>query len=432
MTRLCRLEKCYPEMPSGVLLKADLLFAGLRPNKALVEAAVGAQPHFHTVLFEGKARAIPYFLHIPDMATAEARMFVLIRPCEDSPYHLEHGEKCGELVLWEEQSRVCNAHPSPLPGWFIWAEREGLTRATTAMSQHGDMLVANLAPACEYWSVRDAGESDSRSAPGLNGSFIEDRMHYACRFCGYGAVSERSRHLGQKRGVIPVASEALSEFRRAISHSRKDTKHVFLVGGSLRDRNHEGQRYLELVRACVQAEPAYRGFIGCGSQALTREWSRQIRTAGAGYACYNLEVWDKELWTKICPGKARFVGYEEWLESLVDAVEVFGRGAVFSAMVTGVELVPPDGFPSEKMALESNLQGAEWMLSHGIVPIHSPFSPAPASVYRSATVPRLDYFLRLNFETWRLRAKHNLRIDTRFICSGCTYAQIECDLDRFA
>ena len=54
------------------------------------------------------------------------------------------------------------------------------------------------------------------------------------------------------------------------------------------------------------------------------------------------------------------------------------------------------------------------------------------SEYGRAASPEIDYFLRLNRETFKLRRRHRLPMNPRFVCSGCTYAQIECDLDRLA
>jgi hypothetical protein len=313
--------------------------------------------------------------------------------------------------LFDDMQSLCSVRPHPKPAWYAWAEQNGLRRATTGMNQHGDMLVANLTPACEYWQ-----------APG-------EQRNYRCLFCGYGAVSERSECLGQKRGEAAVPEATLAEFRRVLPESRAETRHLYLVGGSLRDRDAEGQRYLQLTQAAVAAEPSYRGRIGCGSQALPKAWSERVRAAGARYACFNLEVWDADLWTRICPGKARFIGREQWLQDMVDAVDVFGRGAVLSAFVAGAELVPPLGM-APAQALASNAAGVDWLLARGIVPIHSPLSPAITSEYSQAAAPDMDYFLRLNVETLRLRRRHALPLDPRYVCGGCLYAQIECDLER--
>ncbi len=289
-------------------------------------------------------------------------------------------------------------HPKPV--WYLEAEQRGHRRALSGLSPHGDMLVANLTPACDYWPSRS------------------DEPSYRCLFCGYGAVSERSRNLAQERGVPTVASETLQEFRDALPTSRVETKPLYMVGGFLCHRDAEGERYFPIANAAIAAEPGYWGCIGCGSQALPRDWCRRLHEAGVGYACVNLEVWGDKRWSTLCQGKARFIGYDDWIQSLLDAVDVFGSGSVFSAFVAGAELTPPWGLGSctPAQALDRNLEGTDWLLRHGIMPIHSPFSP----ISLGQQGPLLDYFLRLHWETARRRRQHRRLVTTRFVCSGCT------------
>jgi len=411
MLRVSTLERSYPEIPGSVLLKADLAFSGLQVNQALVAAGKNASPHFRPVEFQGQRHPIPYFLHLPDADHPGHELLALVRAEPTSPYHLEkRGD--GGFDLWERDARIAPVRPHPKPEWYIWAEKEGLRRAMVSFDPHGDMLVVNLTPACDYWQ-----------APGETTSF-------RCLFCGYGAVSARSECLGQQRGVTSPDHETLREFERVLPLARKHLRHLYLVGGSMRDRDAEGERYVQITSAAVRADASFRGIIGCGSQALPKQWMKRIHEAGAGYCCFNLEIWDPVLWEKLCPGKAAFIGRDRWLQDMMDAVDIFGRGAVFSAFVAGAELVPPLGFRSSEEALASAVEGTDWMLSRGMVPIYSPFSPIANSAYGGTTGPTLDYFLRLNLETAKLRKKHRLLVDTRFICSDCTYAQIECDLDQ--
>jgi len=405
MTRLGNLEKKFPGVPPAVLLKADLLFSGIAITKDLIEAGKTAAPHFRRVEFEGARHPIPYFLFMPDGQGGET--LVLVRPDATGPYRLECAPD-GKFVLCEGAQQISTARPHPRNQWFDRASQMGLRRAMAGLEQHGDMLVANLSPACEYW--QKPGESEN----------------FRCRFCGYGAVSERSKTLGQVMGDASFAPEVLSEFKQILPYTESETRHLYLVGGSLRNRDHEGSRYLTAIKTAV-AEAGFKGVIGCGSQALGKDWIQRIHDAGASYGCFNLEVWDPDVWRKVCPGKAKFITREQWLQDMVDAVKIFGRGGVLSAFVAGTELV--SGFSSEARAIESAVEGTDWLLSQGITPLFSPFSPTLTSEYSAASAPTLDYFLRLNIETLRLRKKHKLPMNTRFVCRHCTYAQLECDLD---
>ena len=50
---------------------------------------------------------------------------------------------------------------------------------------------------------------------------------------------------------------------------------------------------------------------------------------------FNFEVFDKGYWKAIVPGKDSNIGRDLWEESLIKAVEHFGEGKVFSAMIAG-------------------------------------------------------------------------------------------------
>lgn len=52
----------------------------------------------------------------------------------------------------------------------------------------------------------------------------------------------------------------------------------------------------------------------------------------------DLEVLDEKMFEWICPGKAHYVGYNNWKERLYQAVDIFGRGYVNTGIVSGIEL----------------------------------------------------------------------------------------------
>jgi biotin synthase-related radical SAM superfamily protein len=51
---------------------------------------------------------------------------------------------------------------------------------------------------------------------------------------------------------------------------------------------------------------------------------------------FNLEVAEIETFKKICPGKAIF-GYDKIIERLINAVDIFGKGNVYSNIIIGLE-----------------------------------------------------------------------------------------------
>ena len=103
-----------------------------------------------------------------------------------------------------------------------------------------------------------------------------------------------------------------------------------------------------------------------------------------------------------------------------------------SAFVSGIEFTIDNGFKEVEDALDSCLNGTEWLLQHGILPLYSiqwPFPDISAKDYPLDFV--LDYFLRLNRAQSGLRKKYKLAFPNDFVCHRCTYMQLECDFDYY-
>jgi len=144
---------------------------------------------------------------------------------------------------------------------------------------------------------------------------------------------------------------------------------------------------------------------------------------------FNLEVWSKDLFQSVCPGKDRFVGYENWLQSLEDAVALFGRGHVYSAMVAGIELEPEYGFTPQSAA-ELALKGARDLCARGVIPIYSLYWPVGGHEHPDYMSNLLGYFTELCSGYAALRSEFDLRFHESFMCHKCAYMQVECDIDR--
>jgi len=215
------------------------------------------------------------------------------------------------------------------------------------------MLVINAAPGCEFFVERDA-----------TGRSLQ------CSFCSYGRPDRRTHELGQEMGRGRIRDDSLARVVETTVAALPEVSHIYLVAGSLADNRQEGERYVQLTEALVAA--GVRDVpITAGPSALCREDTQALKEAGAAAVSYNLEVWGHELFAAICPGKERFIGYETWLRRLAEAREVMGAGNVLTAMVAGIEVDHPAGFPTVEEALDAAEAGADWLLYHGVVPVYS-------------------------------------------------------------
>jgi hypothetical protein len=143
---------------------------------------------------------------------------------------------------------------------------------------------------------------------------------------------------------------------------------------------------------------------------------RQLRrlydeTGLLGYTA-DLEVLNEEKFNWICPGKAEWIGYKEWKNRLIKAVDIFGRGHVNTGIVGGVELAKPLGYANEDQALEATLTEAERLAEHGITTVFIVWVPRPGSYFHNQKNASLEYYIRLAKGLHDIRVRHGLTIDS--------------------
>ena len=402
------------KLPPSAQLKVDLMFEGLRYTQALGKAAEHAYPNFYPYRFEkgepdpsGKGKAaIPYLLRTDDETTLR------IMGNGRSRWSIEGSRESGYELLNDATDSRIHTDFEPMPAWMSQTV-DGMPMAQTGVSLHSDMAVINVAPGCEYFLHKQGGKN------------------LRCSFCAYGAPDERTRHLGQEVAKIAIPAVTLARMQSTLAAALQETevRHVYLVGGSLPDWRDEGERFLQLARA-VQEVVQHRIPVTLGSGALPEDMLQQFKAEELVDAvCFNLEVWSEDLFSKVCPGKHAFVGYSRWLESLENAVGIFGRGRVYSAMVAGIELEPDYGMSWEQ-ASELAIAGAEALCSKGIIPIYSLYWPVGGKSHPEYLTRLKTFFETLNVAYHNIRRSYDLQIWEGFMCHKCAYMQLECDIDR--
>ena len=407
------LREHFADLPEIILWKAELMFGGLRFTDALARAVEdGAAPNFYP--YRRKAAsglvetiAVPYLFDLGGKAVARIRV--------DDRASLEvRRDEGGRYTLWRGERELCDVSFVKKHGWQGFRTADGLDPFAAGAEQLGDMIVVNVAPGCEYFTARGPTGASQK-----------------CSFCAYGRFDRRSSTLGQEQGRIAldeVVPRRIEEVLRAAA-ADGSAGHVYITGGSVLDPVLEVERFLPVVEA-VRRGVGDKLRVTVGSGAVDPSGSRRYRDAGADSACYNLETWDAATFEACCPGKATHVGRQRWIDGLLGAVEVFGRGNVGSAFVAGLELVPPGPRLSHEAFLASVLEGASFLLDHGVVPLYSPLWPVDGTSYglEHGIPPAL--YVRLERALYELRAARRMPVPGWLICPHCSFMLLEVDFDR--
>jgi hypothetical protein len=422
MSLLDELAGRFPEAPAAARLKAAVLFRGVRYDHALAEAADWAFPNYmphhlppgHSP-FRGQMRVmIPYLLRMEDDTQ------VRLRIKEDSPFTLcrADGDDPRAFELLCDGAVIARTTFEPKLAWLDALTADGTPYRATGLSQHGEMLVMNVAPGCEYFV-----------APLGDGSGKTENLH--CTFCLYGLPDkQRMEPLGQELRVVNTPELTLDRVIEAASHPDTRARQLYMVGGSLLDIEEEGARYLQWAGHLSRAGLTERYYVACGSGAVPKRDMERMRDLGVRGACFNMEVWDPGQFERICPGKAKFVGRARWIRALEEAVEVFGPDNVMTAFVGGAELDGEGAFEDPEAALASNVAAAEYLIPRGIQPVYSLFWKMTGKHRGDEPVYTLEYFLELNQRLAALRREHNRLINPDFFSRRAAYMQLEPDFDH--
>ncbi len=151
--------------------------------------------------------------------------------------------------------------------------------------------------------------------PGQAYLTVSERCIYDCKFC---AVPRLKGGIKSQETVIQMVEQAArTGSMQAIS----------LTSGVENSPELEGEKVAAMVRElCRFGVP-----IGV-SICPYPEVNKLLWDAGAAEVKYNLECADRELFRQVCPG----MSYQEIMDALVEAVEIFGRNHVFSNIIMGL------------------------------------------------------------------------------------------------
>lgn len=123
---------------------------------------------------------------------------------------------------------------------------------------------------------------------------------------------------------------------------------------------------IEMLRPYIQAVKKHFNCL-VAVEALPpkdNRWINDTYALGADSVLYNLEIYDKELFELICPGRAELIGRKRYLDALKYAAGIFPNGTVASHLIVGLE--PPG----------STCMGIDCLTGMGVVPILPIYRPA--------------------------------------------------------
>jgi hypothetical protein len=171
-----------------------------------------------------------------------------------------------------------------------------------------------------------------------------------CKFCNLNATRNA---YSEAEGIGWKYPHHIGE-TVAAAYKLDGARHFTLTGGYVAERR-EVEYYL-VVADAIREHTGLDDFNGTAVIGAPLDLSiiEKYKEAGFRTIATNIEIWDKNIFRAICPGKElESGGWDHWIKTLDHEVEVFGKGRVRSNIVAGLE---PE---------VSTLEGIEYLTSKG-------------------------------------------------------------------
>ena len=382
-----RMFDLFPDLPREAILKQDILRQGIRFGEDALRIASGYKPKDYFIFSFDLVPLREMSEHEAFRAPEEIRMtggpwslrptIVSTRVNPESPYRVELHE--GGLWLWCEGTPIALLEFPPIPSYYGAELSSGLTISQIAPAiEWGYLIYLTVYRLCQYW-----GKTEE------------------CRFCDLNENYRQQREQGREYTAVKSIADVVEAMHYIDEHDEVSRAYT-VTGGSITSSLQgmkEAEWYARYAEA-IEERFAGRWIAKAVVQAFPKDEVELLRRAGYQIYHPNYEVWDPTLFDWICPGKARYVGREEWMNRIVDAAEVFGARNVIPNFVGGVEMAQPNGYSDVQRAVASTMEGLDYFMSRGIIPRFTTWCPEPTSDLGRQAGPPLEYFVRL-LHGWR-------------------------------
>lgn len=379
-------KETFNDLPFEAILKTAILHQGLAfSKKALIHCSKFKSKSYFIFSFDHVTQndldslykhAVPEEIALMHGPYNLKRTIISVRINPQSPFHIDYDEGEHKLNLKINQDIVSEVHLQKKPNYYeVNLENSKPVSDITPTIQWGYLIYITAFRLCQYW-----GKTEE------------------CQFCD---INENYRQQKKERSYTGVKSinDIIEALQIIHDHDKEHTSKAYTVtGGSITSRlnNLNEVDFYSQYAAAIEKKFPGRWISKAVVQALVEDEVRQLKDSGYQIYHPNYEVWDKNLFVKICPGKQRYVGRDEWMKRIVDSAKYFGPENVIPNFVAGVELAKPYGFATVDEALTSTQEGLDFFMSQQICPRFTLWCPEPLTTLgKQNSAPPLEYFLKL-------------------------------------
>jgi uncharacterized radical SAM superfamily protein len=279
----------------------------------------------------------------------------------DAGYLLRHGDDV-----------VAPVRLSPRPDWYDATTRSGkpMTRIGTLQ---GTYLGIYQAKVCEYWTAKP------------------EKVN--CKFCS----------VGLNLGVDDADEKSVSEVMEVVRRARDESGITYV---DFNTGHYAGDTYLDILEPYLVRIKKELGLLVGFQTPPHRDFRRYdaLREMGLNRVSFCFEIFDRERFRDICPGKDAEYGLDHYLDAIRYCARLGRKGPRHEPWVTNGEVV------AGLEPAESTIRAIDWITSEGAVPTVCVFRPLVGTDLEKESPPRTEDMLPVFRRLYEACMEHGLPI----------------------
>lgn len=287
-----------------------------------------------------------------------------------SPYEVHRRQ--GRWWIDLDGSPVTEVQLSPRPDWYDENTASG-KKMTQIGTLQGTYLGIYQAKVCEYWTQKP--------------------QKVNCKFCS----------VGLNLGIDDADDKSLDEVMEVIHAARLGSGITYV---DFNTGHYEGDTYLDILIPFIKRIKAETGLMIGVQTPPHRDLSRydELRELGVNRVSFCFEIWDRQLFQEICPGKHDEYGLDHYLAAIEYCAKLGAKGPRSEPWVTNGEIIaglePP----------ESSIEAINWITSVGAIPTVCVFRPLVGTDLADAPPPRTEDLVPVYARLWEACMEQGLPI----------------------
>ena len=264
-----------------------------------------------------------------------------------SPYAL-HREDTTYLLM-RDNHIIAPVRLSPRPTWYDKTTTTG-KKMTRVGTLQGTYLAIYPAKVCDYWLNKP------------------DKTN--CRFCS----------VGLNLGVDDDTVKSVDEVMEVVHAARAESQITYV---DFNTGHYEGDTYLDLLEPYITRIKRETGLLVGVQTPPHPELGRYdtLRAMGVNRVSFCFEIYDRERFREVCPGKHAQYGMDRYLDAIRYCASLAERGPATEPWVVNGEIIAGLESPA------SSIRAINWVTSVGAVPTVCVFRPLAGTDYAKLPPP---------------------------------------------